>query len=721
MTERSLPANTFFPRALLERYRLHLAKRFARSVSFLIGLTILALTAILGLVLSYGIISSLLDVSRNLRTQELVTADRVIFEQMATMRQRRGDTLSLLQVSDSARSEMEDTQRLNERDFQVLLQGVKRAIDVSAALNERELVGPISERWKLLEDTLRSLLQQAERPRGQRDPKLTDAWYKAFGGFIESVAAASLAVDHQTRMQNAQIGEMIQLRQSAWDARDYAGRECSLARTNVSSGKPFDPALARAIAVNRARADVSWELMTRQSSRPLFPEFIHRAEGAALENLTAARAKQDVEFANLDKSGRTPMEPDAWNTLCSSTLKPIMAIGLLALDQAAAVASEDLSKAKSRLIAAVALLAIGCVIALAALIVLLRRFRGPVKALAKAVERFAQSDYSCPVPKLTHEDELGRMGAALETLRLQAVQASELEIKQARAVEQRDVRRQTLERAVSSFQGEVGVVLSALAQASDNLGLTSERMSATAEATTAQATKAAATSEQTTANVSSVAAATSVLSTFISHVDSQVLTSTNISTQAVEDARQVDTMVSSLAAASRQIEDVVGLISNIAEQTNLLALNATIEAARAGDAGKGFGVVATEVKALASQTGNATDDIRVKMSYITQATSTAAQAMRKIAATINQLNDIAGQTAKSVQEQSQATSEIVTNIQQAAHGMQGLSESIESLQEVAAKTGSAATEVTTAARNVTEQSGHLQREIGRFLDAIQSV
>jgi methyl-accepting chemotaxis protein len=716
-----LPANAFLPHALLGRYRLHLATRFGRSVSFLIGLTILALTAILGIVLSYGIVSSVLDVSGNLRTETLVSADRAIFEQMATMRQRRGDTLSLLQASDSARAEIEDTQRLNDRDFQALLQGVKRAVDASPTLGERELVGSIAERWKLLEDSLQPLLQQAERPRGQRDTKVTDAWYKAFGGFIDSVAAASLAVDHQTRMQSAQIAEMIQLRQSAWDARDYAGRECSLARNNVSNGKPLDPALARAIAVNRARADISWELMARLISRPLFPEFLRHAEGAALESLTAARAKQDVEFANLDKSGRTPMDPDSWNTLCSSTLKPIMEIGLLALDQAAAVASADLLKAKTRLVTAAGLLTIGCITALAALIVLLRRFRGPVKALAKAVEHFARNDYSCPVPKLSHEDELGRMGAALEALRLQALQASELEVKQARAAEQRDARRQTLERAVSSFQGEVGGVLSALAQASDNLGLTSERMSATAEATTAQATKAAATSEQTTANVSSVAAATSVLASFISHVDRQVLTSTNISTQAVEDARQVDTMVSSLAAATRQIEDVVGLISSIAEQTNLLALNATIEAARAGDAGKGFGVVATEVKALASQTGNATDDIRTKMSDITHATSIAAQAMRKIADTIHQLNDIAAQIAKSVQEQSHATSEIVTNIQQAALGMQGLSESIESLQGVAARTGNAAGEVTTAARNVTEQSGHLQREIGRFLDAIQSV
>jgi hypothetical protein len=180
-----LPANAFFPHALLGRYRLHLATRFGRSVSFLIGLTILALTAILGIVLSYGIVSSILDVSGNLQTEALVSADRAIFEQMATMRQRRGDTLSLLQASDSARAEIEDTQRLNDRDFQALLQGVKRAVDASSTLGERELVGSIAERWKLLEDSLQPLLQQAERPRGQRDTKVTDAWYKAFGGFID--------------------------------------------------------------------------------------------------------------------------------------------------------------------------------------------------------------------------------------------------------------------------------------------------------------------------------------------------------------------------------------------------------------------------------------------------------------------------------------------------------------------------------------------------------
>ncbi len=72
---------------------------------------------------------------------------------------------------------------------------------------------------------------------------------------------------------------------------------------------------------------------------------------------------------------------------------------------------------------------------------------------------------------------------------------------------------------------------------------------------------------------------------------------------------QVASAIDEMTARSREVAMSVALINEISDQTNLLALNAAIEAARAGESGRGFAVVADEVRKLAEKTRGASQSI----------------------------------------------------------------------------------------------------------------
>ncbi len=345
----------------------------------------------------------------------------------------------------------------------------------------------------------------------------------------------------------------------------------------------------------------------------------------------------------------------------------------------------------------------------------------PITALTRQMGTLASGNTDIRIEGQGRGDEVGRMASSLESFRISLREADEARTLQAQAKAEAETRRRTeLGRIADEFETTVNSVVSTTANASTEMQLYADSLSAATEQSRVQAKEATLTSEQSSTNVSNVAAATEELSSSITEISRQVSESTRTSADAVREAQHSNQIVASMAEAAEQIGTVVQLISDIANQTNLLALNATIEAARAGEAGKGFAVVASEVKSLASQTAKATEEITTRINGVQGVANDAVAAIQRISATIERISTINTAIAAAVEEQSSATGEISRNVQEASNGSHIVSTNIGLVSAAVAETAKVAAQVRTAAEALSQESMTLRDRVGRFISGIRA-
>ena len=371
------------------------------------------------------------------------------------------------------------------------------------------------------------------------------------------------------------------------------------------------------------------------------------------------------------------------------------------------------------------MLSLGCLVLLviiSAIVTLLARsVTNPVVQMTTAMGRLAEGDLKVTIPAQTRRDEIGKMAAAVEVFKQNALDRQRLTAEQEAGKKRAEQEKTELMNTLATdFEANIGGLIDGVAAAVSQLESSAKKMAGNADQTKQKSESVAIAAERTSSNVLTVASATEELSSSVSEISRQVAQSADVSRQAVQKATCTNQLVGSLANASQKIGEVVKLITDIAGQTNLLALNATIEAARAGEVGKGFAVVANEVKELAKQTTAATKEISEQIAGIQGATGEAVKAIRDIGTTIGEINEISSTIAAAVEEQGVVTLDIAQNTQQAATGAMAVSSDITVVAQAAEETGLTAAHVLDAASDLSQKARMLRHDVGVFLNSIRT-
>ncbi|MDB5366853.1 MAG: chemotaxis protein [Rhodospirillales bacterium] len=686
------------------------------SVSTVLGGALLLLSLVLIAALGVLMRDAWLETTLASRVRSLAEADRELFQATQIVRSSRGTTQTLLLSQDDPKQGLTDIRKRQGEQTEHAL----RAIGALDLANEKQLIGTVRDRVKAADTAHAAVDAEADKPKASRDIKNTDGWYNQAGAVSEALNDASRYIAAEARIADPEVGELVTIRQLAWNAREQIGSECSLTRGTIATASKLKVEMRAQLERMRGGAQGALagvdDILVRSAMSPSVRKAAEEARNLVKANI----AERETIYGKLDDSGTARTSPEEWTKVCNAPFTPL--IGLAAAANAAMRESADArhNGARTRLFIASGGLLLALAIAAGAGLIVRRRVQRPLKLLIDAIAPMARRDYAQKVAQFDRNDEFGTMATTLEALRQGALEAERLSAAQIEAQQAELARGERIAHLCQDFDHRVAQAIEMLASAATEMRASAETMSITADETSRQATIVAAASEEASTNVQTVAAATEELSASIAEISQRVGHSATIAGSAVARADATNGKVQGLTDAVGRIGEVVGLIQSIAAQTNLLALNATIEAARAGELGKGFAVVASEVKLLANQTAKATEEISMHIATVQGATQDTASAIAGIGGTISEMSEIATAIAAAVEEQGAATNEIARNVAEAARGTADVSQTIIIVNRGAGETGAASGEVLSAAGDLGRQAEQLRMQVNEFLAQIRA-
>ncbi len=381
-----------------------------------------------------------------------------------------------------------------------------------------------------------------------------------------------------------------------------------------------------------------------------------------------------------------------------------------------------------------------------------RKIALPLSRLADRMGRLASGNLGIEIENRGRRDEVGRMAAAVQVFKDQAIEAKRIEAEaaqaraaaaaereaaarqQATAASERDTAIQRLGTAVSKLaeknlafrvterladsyeplRADLNFALEQFEQAFTSVagsakavGKGTHEIASAANDLSRRTEHQASSLEQSAAALNEITSRVTKTAEGAREASAAVATARNISAKGMETVRNAADAMKRIEGSSRKIGEISGAIDEIAFQTNLLALNAGVEAARAGDSGRGFAVVAAEVRALAQRAADAAREIK----------GLVAESHQEVKDGVTLVSDSAKSLSlieSSVAAIDSAVSSIAADAQAQATGLAEVSSAITEMDQMTQQNASMAEEATAASQSLATEGEQLARLIGQF-------
>lgn len=659
----------------------------------------------------------------------------------------------------------------------------RSAIEAEATARDfpgrKQVLDEFEKAFLAAEDLRARAMVEVQKRKENRDPSVAKQWLPTITALILKTAEIRLETDN-IESGSTTLTQLNNIKHLAWISSEFAGRERAVLAGLIAAGEPISLQTVTVLSNYRGRVETAFDQVRAIARSENVHENVRQTVANADDVFFGAFQEIRNQVYSASEAGTSyPIDGATWIAEATKAISSLLAIQAAATTSSDILISDDVASATRSLIIDIVILLSAIGLGIGSFWVVRTRICAALSRMTDYMGELATGKLENEVPDRARGDEVGKMAAAVQVFRDNAIKQIEMQKEQERlreeqeqakeAARQREIKEEqqarereerehaaerereerelaaqrareekemeaqrvtqeamkaratALEKLNKDFEAQVSIVLETVSSAATELDATAASMANVAQATTEKTTSMGIASDESKSSINTMAAAAEELRSAIDEVSRQVQKSSEVAGQATDQAQKANVGISSLVEMAKRIEEIVLLISQIASQTNLLALNATIEAARAGDAGKGFAVVATEVKDLADQTGRATEEISKQILEIQGEVNNAAASIKDIGVIIAEMEEIVTAASSAVEEQAAATQEIARSASLAAENTNRVSENVSSVKEAAEDTYRSTQDVVQASSELSEQATMLESDVKTYLAKVQSI
>jgi signal transduction histidine kinase len=265
-------------------------------------------------------------------------------------------------------------------------------------------------------------------PRASRDPSFARAYVSGMFELVGRVTQLSVRLDQVVSRADPAIGQISSIARIAGGVRDLAGRKGTIFVTLLAADVPVSAATQRQLAEYTGRIEQWWDRMQ---------SLIAMTENSGDIRTAAERVEREYFHASAEVYGpilEAPRPRRAWSGSVADFRQwqlPVLQSILHLREAAFAVANERVEEQFESAVRALVLATLAAisvlVLGLAGVAVFGRRVIYPILRLTEVIGRLARGERRLAIPARGRQDEIGEMAAAIETLRVNAIQAEERE------------------------------------------------------------------------------------------------------------------------------------------------------------------------------------------------------------------------------------------------------------------------------------------------------